>query len=182
MGLSLILFAIIAITVVANTIQQIQAAKAAKKDTTTRAVLEQNRVTLQAQERNLEQDRDAQRLQRAARASAANILNRAVNAGLTSVGNSTLRASANAIEQNLLREQEFSSQTADLASRGDAITSAQINLAKNANIQAAQAQQISAILSGIGALASAGSTASKAGAFDFGSTDSGRLADGAFAS
>ncbi len=158
------------IIAVAGIALQAQAASDAKGQAKKRQGIEQERLAIQVQERDLRRANELALLRRQARLKRASVLNQAAaqNVRFTTPTSGAL----NAIRQNLVREQTFSDQTANLARQGDAVTLTQIALETTAAFSRANAQLFSGIVQGIGTAASA---VTKPGAFDLGALSSNNI-------
>ena len=164
MGIVEVIAVVAVVAAVASTAATVVQAEQQKAAAKKKAKLDQQRLELEQQQRELSRKNELARLKRAARAQQAQLLNRAA-AGNVRFTTPT-SAAFNAVRQNLAREFEFSSQTANLAKQGDAITTEQISLEKDAALARANAQIFIGVAEGVSSLAGAGASAYKYNAFN----------------
>ena len=168
-----ILLVISVVTAVASTAISVQQAEAQKDAADKRQEIEEQRVALEAAERDLRRQNELSALRRQARVNRAIISNR--NAAQNVRFTTPTAGALGAVRANLKREFEFSEQTGSLAAQGDAITLRQIGLETGAAKSRANAAIFSAVVTGIGSAAAAGYKANRAGVFD--SNDTAKVSD-----
>lgn len=131
---------------------KLQAASQAKKDAKRRAALQQAQLDITSRQRAAEQERQRISVARSARARRASVLNTAAGAGV--VFTSPVEGARQGITSQAGGDINFINQGAALATQADAITGQQISLAQDIAVANAASSQFSAVVGGIGSIAS----------------------------
>ena len=148
-----VIVAVIVVAAVAQAVMQYQAAQDAKDAAKKKDKLAKEQLAVQAESRNLDQQRSLTALQRATREKQAALLNNAAQQGVQY--SSSYLGGDLALEAARKREAGYIGQYGELANKSDAVTTQQINLDTSVAIQNANNKQTSAILGGIAGVAKA---------------------------